>query len=205
MERLEQVFLARHGQTVWNTERRRQGRLDSPLTELGLAQAGQTADLVATLPIDAILTSPIGRAHRTAGIIAERLNRPVVVVEELHEVHHGLVGGLTMPEIEEKFPGLTERRRADKYRFCFPEGESYANADRRARRALDRVAETGAVRPLIVSHEMIGRMLLRNLLEQDPEVALGWNHPHEVVYRVDVAARQAHRVDRTGESLATVG
>jgi broad specificity phosphatase PhoE len=43
--------------------------------------------------------------------------------------------------------------------------------------------------PLIVSHEMIGRMLLRNLLRVDPEVLQTWSHPQGVVYQIDLASR----------------
>ena len=33
------IYLFRHGETVWNAEKRAQGYLDSPLTETGRAQA----------------------------------------------------------------------------------------------------------------------------------------------------------------------
>jgi broad specificity phosphatase PhoE len=33
------IYLVRHGETAWNLIKRRQGRLDSPLTERGVAQA----------------------------------------------------------------------------------------------------------------------------------------------------------------------
>ena len=35
------VLLARHGETVWNVERRFQGHQDSPLSERGREQAGR--------------------------------------------------------------------------------------------------------------------------------------------------------------------
>ena len=34
------IYLLRHGQTEFNRELRFQGHMDSPLTELGVAQAG---------------------------------------------------------------------------------------------------------------------------------------------------------------------
>jgi probable phosphoglycerate mutase len=55
------VYLARHGQTEWNAAGRRQGRLDSPLTALGLQQAAQNAELLSAQGIDAIFASPVGR------------------------------------------------------------------------------------------------------------------------------------------------
>lgn len=34
-----EIYFVRHGQTVWNVEKRFQGLSDSPLTELGITQA----------------------------------------------------------------------------------------------------------------------------------------------------------------------
>ena len=36
---MTRLILIRHGETLWNTERRMQGQLDSPLTERGIWQA----------------------------------------------------------------------------------------------------------------------------------------------------------------------
>lgn len=64
-------------------------------------------------------------------------------------------------EIEARWPGEVAVRERDKYFYRFPGGESYADADDRARRALVGVARTGTRRPLLVAHEMVGRTLLR--------------------------------------------
>ena len=56
------------------------------------------------------------------------------------------------------------------------------------------VAAAGVARPLVVSHEMIGRMLLRNLLDITPMEALAYGHPHDVIYRVDVAGKVLHEI-----------
>ena len=63
------IFLVRHGETVWNTLGRQQGRLDSPLTNPGIAQAEAAGDLLGEL-LDpeqniCIKTSPLKRAYRT--------------------------------------------------------------------------------------------------------------------------------------------
>jgi probable phosphoglycerate mutase len=56
------VPLARHGQTEWNVQGRRQGQLDSPLTPAGFDQAHGHAKTLAGVGLDAILASPLGRA-----------------------------------------------------------------------------------------------------------------------------------------------
>ncbi|MER7248464.1 histidine phosphatase family protein [Kribbella sp. NPDC000426] len=175
------IYLARHGQTEWNVAGRRQGRLDSPLTDLGLQQAGQNAVLLSDEGIDAAFASPLERAERTASIIGSTLGLGVTVLDELAEIDHGLWSGLTSLEIDAGWPGQRGVRERDKYEFRFPSGESYADGDVRAGRALAEVARRGVRRPLLVSHEMIGRMLLRQLGVPD---ALGTRQPSDVVYRV---------------------
>jgi broad specificity phosphatase PhoE len=177
----EAVYLARHGQTEWNVDGRRQGRLDSPLTPLGLLQARRHATLVASQQIDFIFTSPLGRARRTAEILGVTLGLSAQVLDDLAEVAHGEWSGLTSAEIDADWPGQRVARERDKYAFRFPGGESYADAEVRAGRALAEIARSGARRPLLVSHEMVGRMLLKQLGVQD---ALHRRQPSDVVYRV---------------------
>jgi broad specificity phosphatase PhoE len=178
------VLLARHGQTEWNVLGRRQGQLDSPLTAAGVAHAHRHAHTLASTDIDAIFTSPLGRARTTAQIIAETAGLPLTVLDDLSEVHHGSFAGLTNADIASQHPDAARERSQDKYHWRFPKGESYADADRRAAAALRAIAGA-AQRPLIVSHEMIGRMLLRNLLSEEPADALRRNQPHDVIYVVD--------------------
>jgi broad specificity phosphatase PhoE len=172
------VYLARHGQTEWNVAGRRQGRLDSPLTALGVRQAQLNASLLRLHSIDAVVTSPLGRARRTADVFGEALGLPVQVVDDLAEVDHGEWSGLTSAEIDGRWPGQRAVREQAKYTFRFPGGESYADAEVRAARAL---AAIGVPRPLIVSHEMIGRLLLPQLGVPD---ALSTRQPSDVIYQV---------------------
>jgi broad specificity phosphatase PhoE len=85
---VEQIFLARHGQTEWNLAGRRQGQLDSPLTPAGVASATRLAQLLRRQEIDADFTSPLGRAVSTATLFADALGLEVELIDELQEVHH---------------------------------------------------------------------------------------------------------------------
>ena len=122
--------------------------------------------------IDGVFTSPLGRATATAQIFANHTGAPVLVIDELAEVHHGRFAGMTDEDVYALYPGELERRAKDKYGWTFPGGESYADADQRAGHALARAATHRVCRPLIVSHEMIGRMLQRHLLRLDRHEAL---------------------------------
>ncbi|SDI74973.1 probable phosphoglycerate mutase [Actinokineospora alba] len=73
------IFLARHGETRWNRLGRKQGQLDSPLTESGLAQARNLAAAVGRLRVDGVFSSPLGRAATTAALCGVAFGMPVVV------------------------------------------------------------------------------------------------------------------------------
>lgn len=62
------IYLARHGQTDWNTEMRAQGRKDVSLNATGRAQAKELREKVKDLEFDAVYASPLVRAAETAEI-----------------------------------------------------------------------------------------------------------------------------------------
>jgi broad specificity phosphatase PhoE len=184
---LVRVVLMRHGQTAWNVVGRRQGQLDSPLTQAGVENAKRLAAAIEGSGIDRIFSSPLGRARHTAEIVAERLNLAVQLLPGLAEVHHGAMAGLTDQQISADFPDEWHSRDLDKYRWRFPGGESYAEAEQRALAALQTISATGAALPLVVTHEMLGRMLRKQLLKLSVEEALALKHPQDVAYRIEDA------------------
>lgn len=188
---VRRFLVVRHGETEWNRIGRRQGQLDSPLTESGWRHAETVAALCAELGADSVFSSPLGRAQATADIVASRLSLPVEVIGDLAEIDHGAFAGLTNEEIEARHPGELARRAQSKYAWSFPDGESYTDGNVRAAAALDVVAATGATSPVVVTHEMIGRMLLRTLLRLEPQDALERSLPHGTVTEVWPAEARA--------------
>lgn len=183
----DRVWIVRHGETEWNLLRRRQGQLDSPLTDRGRCQAQSAATQIPVGFADGLFSSPLGRGLDTARVIAETLDLEITVIEELAEVHHGRFAGLTNAEIEARFPGELSRRELIKYCWQFPDGESYEQAAGRAARALRRISTIGVRRPILVTHEMIGRMLLKELLDLHPDRALLASLPHGEAVTVERA------------------
>jgi broad specificity phosphatase PhoE len=90
------LMLIRHGETEWNRAGKFQGHADSPLTHRGLAQARAVALALAEEDFDAFYSSDLGRAKKTASIIADRLGRRYLTDERLREQHYGLIQGMTV-------------------------------------------------------------------------------------------------------------
>lgn len=111
--------MLRHGQSEWNALRRWQGAADIALTDLGRAQARETAERLASLArsFDAMVASDLLRASETAAIIARRLDLPVPTTDvRLREAHAGEWQGMTPDEIERRYPGwLDDHRRPDTF------------------------------------------------------------------------------------------
>ena len=154
------ILLARHGETDWNAERRWQGHADPPLNELGREQARSLAALLAGRPVSAVYSSDLHRASETASIAAEPLGLPVLVDERLREVDVGEWSGLTTAEIEERFPGAVERRRAGGNGWEL--GESYEAMGERIEAALLAIAGAHPGETvLVVTHGGPVRMMRR--------------------------------------------
>lgn len=100
------LFLTRHGETVWNTQSRMQGRQDSPLTEIGLRQANRLAEELRDIPLDLIWSSPAPRARKTAEIIMAAQPDPAAlrIDERIQEMSLGDWEGLSIGEAESADP-----------------------------------------------------------------------------------------------------
>jgi probable phosphoglycerate mutase len=123
-EPLTRIILVRHGQTAWNDGARFQGHLDSPLTARGEAQAAALAARVREEEPVAIYSSDLGRAARTAAIIAERIGRNVQHDARLRERCLGIFQGLCREEIHRRYPEEAARYYSRDPDYAVPGGES---------------------------------------------------------------------------------
>src|SRR5690606_3013114 len=93
----------------WNAAGRWQGQADPPLSELGRRQARAAGATVGA--VDAVVASPLERAHHTAVAISESVGvGPVLVLPDLMERHAGEWQGLTRAQIDEQYPGYLADR-----------------------------------------------------------------------------------------------
>lgn len=97
---MSQIYLVRHGQTLFNALRRKQGWCDSPLTDLGVGQARRAGAVLRArgISFDHFYSSPSERACDTLELIMGELgcaDRAYVRDKKLKEQNFGLFEGLT--------------------------------------------------------------------------------------------------------------
>ena len=156
-------MLWRHGQTVWNAERRFQGQSDIPLDETGQVQAERAARLLAALHPDMIISSDLTRAASTAAPLARLTGLEVTLDKDLRERHGGRWEGLTDAEIRAQYP-------QEYTRWAPPDGEPSAVVADRVAAALQRVttalteSQAGSGLAVVVSHGAALRLGMSRLL-----------------------------------------
>ena len=172
------VILVRHGESSYNVERRVQGHCDlSTLTEKGETMAAQVATALKDLKFDAIYSSPLQRAKRTADIVRDGLVNPpeLQTTEELREINLPLWEGLLFTEVEAKFPDeyLDWKDQPHKLRMTLPDGTEFFPVPEifeQAKRFWNTVIPQHEGQTiLIVAHSGINRALIKTAIGLQPE------------------------------------
>ncbi len=84
------LYITRHGETKWNTEKRMQGWSDSSLTENGVKNAILLGNRLKDIEFDAIHTSPSQRTIITANLIKGDRKIPLIPDDQLKEINMGI-------------------------------------------------------------------------------------------------------------------
>lgn len=162
---MTRLVLVRHGESVWHAENRYAGVSDIALTERGVEQAHQLADWSRTAGLDAVWSSTLSRAQLTAKACSETIHLPMRVDERLRELDFGDAEGMTVGEMEERFPQALAAFRADPVSGHLPRGEDPAKAAHRfVECLLDIAAENPDGRVLVVAHTTAIRLALCRLI-----------------------------------------
>lgn len=132
-------YIVRHGETENNRAGRLSGWADTPLTKDGLVPTEAVIAKLQNIHIDAVYSSDLGRASKTAAAIAMGLGftQEIVQLPGLREVNYGDAANMLSQEAYKLYPGLD----SDTY-FTPPHGESL---DHMQKRVIDTVAEIDTV------------------------------------------------------------
>jgi probable phosphoglycerate mutase len=153
---MTKLILIRHGETVWNRERRMQGHSDSPLSDTGVRQARLLAQRMKDIAFDALYSSDSGRAHHTALSVAGVTGHELIVEPRLRERHFGVFEGLTGEEMQAQHPEAYERFKSRDPHYAVPGGESAQTFRDRAIACLTEIAARHAgERVVVVTHGLV--------------------------------------------------
>lgn len=159
-----EIYIVRHGQTIWNASNRLQGGADIELNERGRALAGETGRSLEHTAFDKIYSSPLIRAYETACLIRGYRNIPIIRDDRLRELSFGVYEGRNFKEL------LADTSDSFHYFFEHPElyeapeqGETLEHICSRAAEFMREVVELQAEelkRIMIVAHGAMNKALM---------------------------------------------
>jgi broad specificity phosphatase PhoE len=185
------LYMLRHGETAWNTERRMQGSKNSDLTPRGRVQAlamGRTlkAELEREPGPTIFLRSPLGRTRETSEIVGRELGIASAEWREdirLAELSYGTWEGFSWAEIEIDHPTALADWRADPHGYCPPGGETHIDLRRRCEAVLTEIATSGT-RTVVVSHGVSGAVVRGLNLGLDARAMFVLEKPQDAFFRL---------------------
>ncbi len=180
------LYIARHGETDWNVEKKVTGTTDVSLNATGREQAASLRDTLKGIPLDAVYSSTLSRSMETARIAAPGFQ--AAHLAELGEQNQGRFQGTRndAPEFV--------RRHADPD-DTLDGGESLNQLTARVRTALARIRrEHPSGNVLIVAHSITDKMILRVLLDLDAKTAFAIEQGNDELYLVELQPGAAPRL-----------
>ncbi len=163
---MTEIILVRHGETEWNVEEIFRGRIDIELNETGIKQAALLAEYLGDLKIDAIYSSPLKRALKTAEIITGYHKLDVEIAPGLIDFNYEKWQGLSHQEVKDKYKELYAEWISSPERVKMPAGENLDEVRERAG-VVDNVIAKYKGTVALVSHRVVNKVLICALLGLD--------------------------------------
>jgi len=169
MERLNRLFLARHGQVDGYDKYPVYGHTDVDITEVGKIQMERLAERLRQTDLKAMYSSDLKRAVKGVQIIAVHHDVPIHTLPELRELYFGDWEGKTLSELCERFPDELEKRKTDMANYRAPGGgESMHDLSNRVMACVRHIRkEQEGDDILLVCHGGVNRVILCDALGLD--------------------------------------
>jgi Fructose-2,6-bisphosphatase len=167
MEKEIYITFMRHGRSRAADEKVHGGRYDSPLTDIGRAQAQTRAQefLSHNIHFDIIVSSTLQRAHETAKIIGKLINVSVETDPDWMEMDNGPLAGLPLDVAAKRYPKPKFRNPYEP--FCST-GESDWDIYCRGAKAVEKMVQRGTGNYLVVAHGGILNSAMRSIIGTQP-------------------------------------
>ena len=164
---MTEIILARHGETKWNVEEIFRGRTDIELNETGIKQAELLAEYLSRVKIDAVYSSPLKRALKTAEMIASYHKPDIEIAPGLIDFNYGKWQGLAHQEVKDKYKELYAEWLNNPDLVKMPAGESLNDVRKRATATVASILAKHKGTVVLVSHRVVNKVLICALLGLD--------------------------------------
>jgi len=164
---MTEIILVRHGETEWNVQEVFRGRIDIELNETGLRQAELLAEYLSGINIDAIYSSPLKRALKTAEVIASYHKLEVEIAPGLIDFDYGKWQGLPHQEVKHRYKELYLQWLKNPHLVQMPDGESLNEVRERALGVVKEAVAKHQGTVVLVSHRVVNKVLICALLGLD--------------------------------------
>lgn len=161
------IILVRHGETDWNVEEIFRGRADVELNKAGIEQAELLAKYLEGVSVEAIYSSPLQRALKTAEIVAALHHMDAMPSQELIDFDYGEWQGLSHDIVKERYKALYAEWLNSPHLAKMPKGESLDDVSRRATSLVNQVIAKHQGTVVLVSHRVIHKVMICALLGLD--------------------------------------
>ena len=166
-----EIYFVRHGQTVWNVEKRFQGLSDSPLTELGIIQAKLLGEKLKDIKFDKFYSTSLKRANDTANYIKGNREQEVEIFDDFVEISMGDMEGVGHEEFKKLYPEQVKNFFFNQLEYdpTAYHGESFIEVRKRVIKGLNKFIELNKnyERVLVVSHGATLKTLLHYISGKD--------------------------------------
>ena len=181
------VVLIRHGETDWNVEGRYQGQADPPLNKKGFEQAKTLAENLLSFELDLLFTSPLKRAKKTAEIIAEKNNLPIIEEPRFMEIHQGDWQTRLRSEIERIYPELFKKWETEPWNVTPPNGEHLNQVRERVLEGLhDAVNLYPGKKIGVVTHRIPISLIKMEFQDLDPDIVRTIQLPNTYYEKIEI-------------------
>jgi broad specificity phosphatase PhoE len=161
-----------------------QGQKNSNLDALGRRQAEVHGRLLAAFGVDTIFASPLDRARQTVDIVRRFVELEAEFDERIMEWDSGDWSGHLRAEVRRRWPEEWAALEADPYHYRGPRAENYPDMIARAEPFVARLRASPGRRIAVISHGMIGRIMVGILMGFGEPEMLAFRQPNQVIYRV---------------------
>ncbi len=181
-----EIYIIRHGKTYWNDKHLAQGSADIELNEDGIALAQKTGKGLMDVDFDVIYASPLKRAYKTAELIRNGRDIPIIKDDRLKEISFGDKEGsyYSVKECNDEYFNTFFN---DPANFEPNTGETIENLIKRTKNFLKEVIEPcikDRKRVMIVGHGAMNKALMCTIMNHGKEQFWSGGLQHNLAFTI---------------------